>query len=497
MKRCVIIFLLSIEFICASSQTLQISSRKSLPSDVGDAIGEFYDQNLGANQRLNVDSVLALIDQSLSEYPDSLTWFRLQRAKASFLASSQRHDEIPSIVSPAIEFAERHQMNSALVELYDFLAIGQTYRGEYSDALRSYHRIIPLLYQDSIRKIRPEVFNNIGMLYYKIRDSRTAIRYFKDANAIAPNPKSFLSIALAYSYVDSVEQGWASIRKAEMLMRTFGTASADELMLQFVCGKLHFAQNPDSAQARFHKSLRLARSEGDRRMEAENLVNLARIHLNKQSWQEAEAFLLLAERISLDEELDEILLEVLRQSIIMYTSVSDKRRLVEYQRRFIQYKEKLFNSGLSFDLAKTEGEFLEKQQQKRIQVQKSTIHFQMATLKYQSLIGVVGFVILLLLFVLFYFNYNRLRRKIQIGHLLEIRVTERTNRLKESIIQSDFRRRVEEARLSKLETDASILITNAMIEIDGISGEVRGCTSMKYLKMTSFTLKNPPPEHNQ
>jgi tetratricopeptide (TPR) repeat protein len=333
------------------------------------------------------------------------------------------------------------------------------------------------------------------MLYYKIRDSRTAIRYYKDANAIAPNPKSFLSIALAYSDVDSVEQGWASIRKAEMLMRTFGTASADELMLQFVCGKLHFAQNPDSAQARFHKSLRLARSGGDRRMEAENLVNLARIHLNKQSWQEAEAFLLLAERISLDEKLDEILLEVLRQSIIVYTSVSDKQRLVEYQRRFIQYKEILFNSGLSFDLAKTEGEFLEKQQQKRIQVQKSTIHFQGATLKYQSLIGLVGFVILLLLFVLFYFNYSRLRRKIQIGHLLEIRVTERTNRLKESIIQSDFRRRVEEARLSKLETDASILITNAMIEIDGISGEVRGCTSKKYLKMTSFTLKNPPPEH--
>lgn len=224
-----------------------------------------------------------------------------------------------------------------------------------------------------------------------------------------------------------------------------------------------FDQHPDSAEARFHKSLDLARISGDRRMEAENLVSLAQIYSKKHLWSTAETYLRTAEKIALDEGLKEILLEVLKQSIVTYRFLSNKKLLANYQKRFIDYKEELFDAGLLMEIAKTESEFLERDQQRKIQIQKRRIGYQKATLQYQRLIGVTGCGILVLLFALGYLNYQQLRRKNKIGKLLEAKVTDRTNRLQNEIEQSLKRHRLQEAELATLRTNLSMLSMKATI----------------------------------
>ena len=452
MKRWLIIFLLSQIICCVHLQTLSLSLSFSHEAgeDGRDTLAYSSHNVHQSGKRSTYDSLLYSVDELLLNSPDSLTWLDLIRTKALLLARNQQYDKLNSLLFPAIRFAERHNRNADVVDFHSLNAVGQTFRGEYSSALRSYYKIIPLISLDSIRQMHPEIFNNMGMLYYKINDSRTAIRYYKEANAITANATSFLNIALAYTEIDSVEQVWVNVKQAETLMRRTGSIPKDSIMLHFVYGRLFDLTNPEAAEMQFLQSLSISRREKDLSMEVENLLNLARISAKRQEWPKSEAFLLEAERISERENYNAMMLNVINEFMVIYSALSDKKRLAAYQKRFIENREKLYNAKLALDIARVEGEFLEKEQQKKINVQREGIAYQKSILFYQWLTSAAGVVILILLVVLVRLNYHQLQRKNEIGRLLKAKVKDRQDRLEWEIDQSEERRNLKEERLRQL-----------------------------------------------
>jgi hypothetical protein len=178
--------------------------------------------------------------------------------------------------------------------------------------------------------------------------------------------------------------------------------------------------------------LKWARECANTRFQAENLLYLGTISFKLGDPQGIHQ-LLEAETLTADSHYNELMISIYEGLINMFKVLNNHNQIAKYQEKLIELRESVYNAGVIENLSKTEADYVERENIARIQHQKGMITLNGQIIERQRLIGlsIGGVLILTTLLILVVYKENRFKRKI--NRLLELRVAERNQELKNSI----------------------------------------------------------------
>src|SRR5690606_4313622 len=185
----------------------------------------------------------------------------------------------------------------------------------------------------------------------------------------------------------------------------------------------------DSARKYFKKSLRKSIAWNYPRMIADNHAYLARAYLLTGEYDSARQALSNGDAIAIEQNFNEILLDIYRQSIVLFKATRDYSRLSEYQRKFIDQKNGMYSVEVARDLAVVQGKMAERDHLTKLDFQQRQIETQEDILRSQRWIQQTSIGIGLLLMILALLQYGISLERKKIKAALYLKVSERANRL--------------------------------------------------------------------
>jgi len=436
---------IALHFARGQSQPID-SLKQVLPVAAFDQKSEILFKLGAAFLDTNVDSALNYIERAMLYETDSTEITKLFRARGIIMARMNRQSEIAESLEPIIDFAEKQKLNNYLIDIYDLIAISRTMRGEYSEALKWVYKLVPLLDADSKRHDKPYIYNNLGILFYKIRDNARALHYYKIAEQLSATPHPFLLVnkALASAELGLIQEALDELRHARHVCMAFSQKNA-MTQLHFAFGSSFIKANQlDSAAMHLTKALAYAKELNDHRMHAETLVYHARIHIQKNQMDSAAHLLKEAEKLTRNNNLNEVLLDVFRQSIVTYEVLKQFESLSRYQSNFIRLKEELYEGDIVRDIALAEGEIMAREhqlelmrQEKEIEIQKESLLLQRWTYGAETIVMVL---LCILATALLYRNQEQKRIKTLLDEKIRLRSHELQKKRNNTVRRSQYLR---------------------------------------------------------
>lgn len=377
-------------------------------------------------------------------------------------------DEVnTSLHTKTLDFAK---LNS--IELADRrIARGKVHMevGQYDSALHHLFGAIKLLENIHVESTLAQAYMNLGLVYQKLRDHKRAIEYYQHAEILFHTagdnrelPLLYIEIGLAHADSGSILDAFESFKKAYSEC-TPDCSSALLSQIMFAEGKAFLARGHwFEAKGKLEVSLSMAREIGNEKLIAENHVSLSRLYSELGEADLANQLLGNAEAIACRKGFNQLLLDVYRERIKVSAALQDNQSVVEYQGRFIELSERMFNEEILGKLAALEIDFAERENNNLIGRQTQSLVLSQKTIeKKERLILLAGLCLVLgLVTVAMLFRVVR-RKKRTIGRLMtEVEdgtlILER--RLKEHAAFTEWKALGSRAAISKLKADVASLI---------------------------------------
>jgi hypothetical protein len=179
----------------------------------------------------------------------------------------------------------------------------------------------------------------------------------------------------------------------------------------------------------FSSSLNLSRKVNDGRIEADNLLHLAKSWLAESNAGSALLFLREAEVIAKKNDVKEVLINIYRDGIAISNQSKSQKGLAEYQRKYIALKQDVYSIELKSSLASLEGDWLEHQNNQTIAFQKNQLEQRRRAESYQKAATVVLCVIALLVLAIVGLYLRGLYLHWQSQRYLKVQTNDRFRRL--------------------------------------------------------------------
>ncbi len=383
---------------------------------------------------------IASLDRAISFLEDSLQIIRATCIKGLILGNLGRYEEAKRTLLPILPFCERQKpfknntyLNWIIEGVYDGLAQSCTFTGDYGRAINFAYTSLELglLFPEKADLCGKYV--DLALLYYKIRDNATAVQMYKRAILLETDfaigyPATLSNLALCYSEMDSIKQAVFFLDSAAAAMQN--SVYKDGLFWDFAHGMIDLKKNEiDSARKYFKKSLRKSLAWKYPRMTADNHAYLARVYLLTGEYDSARHTLSNGEAIAVEQNFNEILLDIYRQSIALFEATGDYRSLSAYQRKFIDQKSGMYSVEVARDLAIVQGKMAERDHLTKLDFQQRQIETQEDILRSQRWIQQTSIGIGLLLMILALLQYGICLERKKIKAALYLKVSERANRL--------------------------------------------------------------------
>jgi signal transduction histidine kinase len=161
------------------------------------------------------------------------------------------------------------------------------------------------------------------------------------------------------------------------------------------------------AQKYFRESLLLARKLNEHRFEIENLTNLALISYQENNYDSAKYSLIIAEKIALKYDYDQLLIGIYKLYSDIYEKLNDYKNAAFYSKKYSNLKDSTFNSNLIKNLANVQTKFAERENLATISTKQQIIEQQ----RYVSMLATVV-AILSGLLILLIMRVNRITRRL-------------------------------------------------------------------------------------
>ena len=315
-------------------------------------------------------------------------------------------------VSPAIE----DPSENAIIHL----RMGEKYLlvGKYDSAL--YHLLdgVKILEKDNADLLLGQTYNGLGMVYYKLKDPARALEYYEKAEELIAQTGSCVDLANLY-----IDIGLALVDE-EKIDTAFDFYSKSASLCKPMCGnaflmRLRSAEgaaslkNGDFRQAlnRLDSALAIARVLGDSRSISETIVRLSAAHYETGDYRNAGHLLDGIESLACGLELNDVLLEVYRQRILLMSNSGNVRSRAEYQARFIELSESLYNEQIMAKLAELEIDFKERENIKVIEQQQHSLALSRETMAKKTRLIWLGVVCVMLGIIVAIMLVRAVRRK--------------------------------------------------------------------------------------
>jgi tetratricopeptide (TPR) repeat protein len=394
-------------------------------------------------QYSNMEKSMRYVDEAISicEYhKDSSALMRLVRNKAQLLTRQGQFHLTKPLIQLWLPFCKGN--NRELGIMLSLAGLAETMQGNYASALEYLMKAAAIPPTDK-GVTRSAILNNIGLVYYKLRDFSKAEIYFSKASStfltigdFSEQYNCYFNLGLVYSEMGKLTSAEGMIRVG---MDMCGLGDANSLLTgQYALGIVMLRKGDlDESEKLFQLTLKSAEHELESRYVAECLVQLAQIKLERSRILEASSLLTRCEFECVRFGYKEILLACYKKMVTLCELRGDLVQMEKYQGAIIKLGAMLHGHEVLNSLSSIESDFRRAQSARIILHQHERVKLMEAVTKAQNNMYMAMLVfcfILLLLIVSVYRGYRA--RKVIYRRLLVIDL-ERNNKL--SKISNDTR----------------------------------------------------------
>lgn len=339
------------------------------------------------------------------ELGDSLRIVKSSRVAYQMLKRLDRADEGLDALFTALGIAKRNRFQEEQEYLLNLIAIHFTLRANYDRALEFHFQNLVLREETGDHVSIRESLNNIGVVYFKLRNYQKALEYYllaidhdnKDVNS-SFRDQLLINTALCYNQLHNFKEARRLIFEG---LKYCEASCSDMTVLhgEFGLGVSYYGEGRiDQAKDHFLRSYSIATKTNDLRFQAENLVYLAHIYAKKGMYDSTLATLALTEQIAASHGYNELLIESYREYADTYSALDDYRNASLYQQKYITLKDSIYSGELIDRIAKITTNFQERDNLKTIAAKEETIARQRSL---NVAIGIIAILACALIFVLY------------------------------------------------------------------------------------------------
>lgn len=309
---------------------------------------------------------------SSTELGDSAIMVRSGRLMGQLLRRFDRVDESIQVLSLVYPIAKRNNYKEDLKRILNALALAYTFKANYDKALEFNFYSLVIRERDGNKNEISITLNNIGLVYFKLKNYEKAIEYYKRSLALKKEVNDFydldrllINLGLCYNQLTGPESKFNEAQGyINQALSICDTACSELIKIEanFGLGVSYFGQKKwDTAEDYFEKSLSLARAFGDKRFQAENLVYLGKIDIERDQFETAVNHLTEAKALASNSGYNQLLMDIYKQFSSLYNKKEDFQNAAFYQDQYIQLKDSLISEDLVKNVARIQTNFEERE----------------------------------------------------------------------------------------------------------------------------------------
>lgn len=418
----------------AFGQNSTIDSLKSKLSSEEDnrfeVLFELARQHIVINEN---DVALDYADQALKVsllQDDSLKIVKANRIKGAALRRLEYFNETIGVASYALAIAKRNGYREEVKYLLNTLALVYTNIANYDKALDYNFQSLVVRESEGDKSEISITLNNIGFVYFKLKNYERALEYFnrslllkKEVNDTYDLDHLLINIGISYIHLKNFQDALKSIDQA---FQACGGDCANDIIIEgeFGLGVANFGlEDFEVARRHFQRSLEIASKVNNMRFQAENLVYLGRVEINRRNFENARIYLTNTERIADSLKYNQLLIDAYKEFSRLYTLSEKYQEASIYQNKYIALKDSLIGEELVKNIAKIQTQFEERENIATIQLKEEDLVRQR---NLNIAIGIIAMLAALLGFVLY--RSNLVTRRVNADLTIAKGVIEKQNK---------------------------------------------------------------------
>lgn len=366
---------------------------------------------------------------------DSAKIVQSLRIKGQILYRLERSDETIQIFKRASSIAIRGNFNEELMMIANTFGSTYLFRSEFDKALRQYFAAYELA-----EALRNSIFisstlHNIGITYYKLKDYRKAIHFFKQAYQMKKGDDpalvmTALNISLSYANLNELENSEKYFTEA---LKGCAGKCDDKYMLhiKYASGYILYVKKRDvDARKEFLQSFDYSQKVGNTRMQLDNIYMLADIYHKNGEFDKAIAILQQGEvLINAGAPFNMEVIKVYSRFAEVFLDMKEFEKGAFYQAKYIQLKDSVYSESLTTGLMETEAQFLERENTSIIKAQRDNLALNEEVIVRREILIVVFGLLGVITFAFLLFLFRSYRDKRRINRILDQKVWARTREL--------------------------------------------------------------------
>ena len=302
------------------------------------------------------------------ERADSLMIVKTLYAQGFLLRRMEQENRALVVLARAYGIARRNNQSEQLSRILNLQAASYTFTARYDDALRTNFEALSLNEKlGSIEQVGMTC-NNIGLVYFKLRNADEAIKFYKKSleakrsiGSTFDLDRLYINMALCYNQLKMYNEAEKIVEDALAVCKE---NCSDEIIMEaeFSLGVSLLERGlKDSSKEHFQKSLNIARKLNNSRFEIENLSNMAGNYLALGDPDKAILCLQEAEAIAKTAEYLDPLLDVYKKFSKIYGESSDYEKSAFYSKKYSDLRDSVLSEELINNLATIQANYAERE----------------------------------------------------------------------------------------------------------------------------------------
>ena len=333
---------------------------------------------------------------------------------AEYDAADRKIDSL-YIMSKQINFME------GVAESYNLRGAINRDQSNLRDALDNFLSALKLFDSLKLPVKSAGLQNNIGLIYAEIKEYRTALSYYFKAEKINFSKKEKINLAINYNNIATCYQKLKQYTSAQVYLNkslALRQEVSDTVGMAMAYHNIginnQLTNHNDSAIYYFNRSLSYLTGMGENIGHAYNYLELGNSLLQQGKLQEAEKYLLSSLRISENNELEGLKVEIYKYLSELYQQKNDYKKAFAFQNLYMSSKENIESDENKNEILKKELEydFAKRQelQRKDAENKQAISNAEIQSQKKLTTGAVIALVILSGLIIIVFRSYNQKRK---------------------------------------------------------------------------------------
>lgn len=303
---------------------------------------------------------------------DSLRIVRCGRNEGIIFNKWGRPKEAVERLSRVVDIAKRNSFTSDYQDILNTLGNAFLYQGQYDHALRSHFENLQLREKEENFFGSYQSRNNIGMVYFKLKNFQKAIEFYQSSLALGEShgfknlETIHINIGLCQNQLLQFDEAKTSFKKGFSLC---GENCPPQILMEGRFGlgvSSYFLGDYEGARKFFTESLAESVGLDDQRFIIENNLFLGKLDFAENKIDSAVSRLNIVENMALEQNFMEILIDTYKVFLEIYKSNSNFEKASFYQTKYIHLKDSVYNEKLIDNLTKIQTDYAERENIKTI-----------------------------------------------------------------------------------------------------------------------------------